>query len=389
MDLGRLPRPDAWAFAIVRSVSARATEDQTAAVEHGSGAVLIGGLIALYLSGIVFMQTVLYVRMYSASDPQKVKVLVGLVWSLDLLHSAMVCAANWQNLIVGFGDFDKLDYITWSIAVTVALTAATTFIVHCFFSHRIHTLSRGNWYITVPLISLALLRLASDTTPRPKRSAFRRQVAATVSTSEMIRLESFRGFVTGFGFVFTLGLATSTALDVLITGILCFYLRRRKSGLVRMDRIIGTLTLYTVENGLLTCLTTAVSLICWVRMQDNLIFLGLHLAISKLYANSFLASLNARKHLSGPASHSASDGYPLPVVFPQGYGVRNGSSAHGLAVAANRPAGRAGKPLQVSVNVEQTVHQDRGRSRTVSLDCGTPPAQGVGSLESFGKGETC
>ena len=72
-------------------------------------------------------------------------------------------------------------------------------------------------------------------------------------------------------YVFTLGLSTSTVLDVLITGILCFYLRRRRSGLAksvsarrceitplnasflhRMDRIISVLTLYTVENGMLT-----------------------------------------------------------------------------------------------------------------------------------------
>ena len=72
-------------------------------------------------------------------------------------------------------------------------------------------------------------------------------------------------------YVFTLGLSTSTILDILITGILCFYLRRRRSGMAklvnmrvkthvslttcappRMDRIISMLTLYTVENGMLT-----------------------------------------------------------------------------------------------------------------------------------------
>ncbi|KAK7682503.1 hypothetical protein QCA50_014303 [Cerrena zonata] len=66
-----------------------------------------------------------------------------------------------------------------------------------------------------------------------------------------------------------------------------------------MDNIIDSITLYTVENGLLTCLTTVISLICWLMMPHNLIFLGLHFVISKLYSNTFLATLNARNGLRG------------------------------------------------------------------------------------------
>ncbi|KAI0689677.1 hypothetical protein C8T65DRAFT_746074 [Cerioporus squamosus] len=62
-------------------------------------------------------------------------------------------------------------------------------------------------------------------------------------------------------YVFTLGLATSTAIEIIFTAILCDYLRQRKNGL---DSV-----------------TTAVALICWVRKSDNLVFLGLHLAINK------------------------------------------------------------------------------------------------------------
>ena len=37
--------------------------------------------------------------------------------ALDILHSAMICTANWQNLVVDYGEFITLDRITWSISV--------------------------------------------------------------------------------------------------------------------------------------------------------------------------------------------------------------------------------------------------------------------------------
>ncbi|KAH9855830.1 hypothetical protein C2E23DRAFT_552397 [Lenzites betulinus] len=309
---------------------------------HSSGAVLVGGLVALFLSGAVLLQVVLYCQMYPL-DSRKVKCMVALIWILDCIHSVMVGIANWQNLVANFGKFDGLDGITWSVAVTVALTATTTFLVHCFFSYRIHTLSRSNWWITAPLFSLATIRL----------------VAAGVSTSEMLRLKSFSQFVDRYSYVFTLGLSTSTLLDILITGTLCYYLRQRRSGLERMDHVIGMLTLYTVENGMLTCITTAISLVCWLAMPHNLIFLGLHLAISKMYANSFLASLNARRALSNRSQGSSGvDGFPLPVLLPSPYSPREPGAPWSPGTRSIGRSPPTQKPLHVNIEIEQTVHPE-------------------------------
>ena len=74
---------------------------------------------------------------------------------------------------------------------------------------------------------------------------------ADVNAFARIRLHSFEQFVKRYSvrllsspllfgkadlvqYVFTLGLGTSTVLDVLITGAMCFYLRRRKSGLAKL-----------------------------------------------------------------------------------------------------------------------------------------------------------
>ncbi|KAI1790438.1 hypothetical protein LXA43DRAFT_1148079 [Ganoderma leucocontextum] len=314
-----------------------ASDEDWDTLYNSSGAVLLGGLVALLespaywmvidvvsssssLSGSVFMQVVLYWRLYT-SDPIRTKSMVIFIWVLDLVHSMMVCIANWENLIANFGGFDNLDYITWSIAVTVALTALTTFTVHCFFSHRIHTLSRRNWYITVPLVTLASVRL----------------IAAVVSTTEMIRLRSFEGFVKYYGYVFTLGLSTSTVLDILITGILCLYLRRRRSGMAKMDRIISVLTLYTVENGMLTCDQQA---------------------------------LNARKSLSSRLESLSgnSEGFPMPVMFPTvHYSPRSPTTPWPPHAS---PTSDPTKSLQVNIDIEHTIHREASLAQPHEGDCG-------------------
>ena len=40
---------------------------------------------------------------------------VLVVWILDIVHSTMICTANWQNLVKNFGNWDGLDYITWQV----------------------------------------------------------------------------------------------------------------------------------------------------------------------------------------------------------------------------------------------------------------------------------
>ncbi|KAI9065550.1 hypothetical protein FKP32DRAFT_1567728 [Trametes sanguinea] len=321
-------------------------------LNHSPPPVLLGGLIALFLSGAVFMQVALYYQVYQ-TDRQRIKTLVLIIWLLDLTHSAMVCTANWENLIVHYGDVAALDSITWYFLFTLqrpspsyALTqAVTTVIVHCFYIQRIYSLSRGNWFIVAPLVlttaemyvegSLSA-RTASDRTFR-------------------IRIGNYPQFVAEFSWVFTLGLAVSSFLDVLITSIMCYYIRKGRTAFVRMNRIIDVLTLYTVENGMITCIATSLSLFFWLFMRSNFAFLGMHLAINKLYANSFLASLNARKVIANKSQGSGQghpgDGYAMPVMFPNSHTSRDHRRYGGLS--ASNP-----KTVEITIDVEQTVQRD-------------------------------
>ncbi|KAJ7212546.1 hypothetical protein GGX14DRAFT_84842 [Mycena pura] len=247
------------------------------------GPLLIGGSIALVLSGMVAVQCIVFYRLYPNEIRTRV-VAVLAIWILDILHSTFIVISLFNYLVDFFGDRSRIDHIPWSIGLTIVATAITTLIVHWYYCQKIFKSSNRNWWIVAPIVLLAFLRL----------------FAASVSTTEMIRLQRYSAFTEKYpGWVFTTGLSLSAGVDIIITCWLCYFLRRMRgrTASTTMAHVVDVLTLYTLENGLLTGLTVTASLICWVAMPNNLVFLGLHFVIGKLYANSFLISLNTRKAL--------------------------------------------------------------------------------------------
>jgi len=262
----------------------------------------------------------------------------------------MVSASSWFYLIENFGSSTVSDRIPWTIGATIALTAILTLIVHSFFAHRVYTLSGRSWLITAPIGVLALCRVGF----------------AMVTTSKLIRLKSFTLFTHTYSWVFTLGLSLAVSVDILIASSLCYFLNKSRTGFSSMDSVINSITLYTVETGLLTCIVTILSLVCWISMPDNLIFLGLHFAISKMYANALLATLNARTRLRG-RSHSASDPRDMGFRFPdRSHANRfslwtNPRSDHKLSVSS-----------KVHISVEKTVDIAEEDIHSPSVITGSP-----------------
>ncbi|KAJ7618655.1 hypothetical protein FB45DRAFT_1063261 [Roridomyces roridus] len=301
------------------------------------GALLVGGFFATMLSGVVILQTLWYFVTYK-SDSKGLKVLVLGVCVLDSIHTSFIWAAMWTYLVGRYGSFE-LDYIPWSISSTVLLTATVTFLVHCFFARRIWMLSRRNLLMVAPVVILALLRL----------------VSAFVSTYEMFHYKSYRLFKVHAFWIFTLGLSVSSAVDILITGLL-FYLfqsTRHESGHWHLNYILNKLSLYAFETGSLTCIGTVVSMICWVTMSDNLIFLGLHFVIGKLYASSLLVTLNTREAIRQAHSiGSSGERGQNPVLF---LARRRPSDTENINFAG--PATKVTE-LQVNVQTIASVHYD-------------------------------
>jgi len=157
-----------------------------------------------------------------------------------------------------------------------------TYLVHWFFIYRVFILSQKNYFIAAPLGLIASARLCF----------------ACLTTSKLIELGSLNRFVERFTWSFTTGLSLSAALDVLITGFMCYLLRSRRKEFSHMNQLLDTLILYAFENGVLTTLAASLTLITWLTMpHGNLIFMATHFVILKFYANSLLVTINARRKL--------------------------------------------------------------------------------------------
>ncbi|KAF8149301.1 hypothetical protein K438DRAFT_1988931 [Mycena galopus ATCC 62051] len=280
------------------------------------GPVLLGGAVALTLSGIVAAQCILFFKLYSNPDESGFKIaMVGLVWTLDAAQSAFILASLFDYFIVHFGDFRTESVIPCK---SKELVINRTNCLYCESPP-----SRNPW--------LRLKTWAAFSHPYPR-------------------------------LLFTAGLCLSAGTDMVITLCLCYYLRkiRKLSSSSVMKGILDTLTLYTLENGLITCLTTIAALTFWLILPGTSMTLGLNFVIGKLYPNSLLLLLNKRAELrdihSGDprvqcetSAHLASyytdfphrvpishyiDSFPLTLTPPPVYGYRPAfkmsQSAHSL-----------------------------------------------------------
>ncbi|KAG6819430.1 hypothetical protein H0H93_011957 [Arthromyces matolae] len=93
--------------------------------------------------------------------------------------------------------------------------------------------------------------------------------------------------------------ALSTAADILIAGSLCYMLHRARTGFKKSDSMINKLMLFVVNTGVLTSMCAVASLVCLIASPLTLAYATFYFCIGRLYTNSFLATLNARKAITG------------------------------------------------------------------------------------------
>ncbi|KAF9257204.1 hypothetical protein L218DRAFT_1006463 [Marasmius fiardii PR-910] len=339
---------------------------------YSHGALLIGGLMAFIFSGVVWVQCIVYFKLYP-QDSWKMKTMVSSVWLLDLVHSTFIAVSLVFYFVTFFGNDLIIDHIPWfvafhdvhdhdpshlsrSIALSIEATATQTMIAHLFFAHKIFKSSNRNYFLTTPIAILA----------------FTRFIAATITTSEMLKLKRYSAFSQRYpGWIFTLVLVLSAGVDIIITCCLFYHLRamRRQLGTTGLVQVVDTLALYTLESGLLTCVAATTTLVCWLTMPSNLIFLGLHFIIGKLYANTLLASLNTRKELRrmgpriiSPWSNTSLPGLPFDD-FPVPVSPRNHLALHPLETSYNPRSPKYNKssntmpPKTLEVNVQQIIER--------------------------------
>ncbi|KAG2342015.1 hypothetical protein BDR05DRAFT_949281 [Suillus weaverae] len=292
------------------------------------------------------MQFIVYCRIYFR-ESWRTKSLVIVIWLLDLSHSALVAVALWDSIIATYGDLSKVDTIPWCIGPTIELTYSPGF----DYLPRSKEVQKKKLTVAIPIVALAFGRL----------------IMASITNSEMLKLKSYNTFF-------------QPLVDIMITTFLCYFLRKNRPTFTDTMRIIDTLTFWTIQNGSMTSAAAIATLVCWKTMPSNRIFLGLHFVVAKFYANSLLATLNARKQIWNGKQYTPTDNQPMPIVFLEDFELGPDSSITqqgSLRVNAPQPKAVHQRGRLIQVNVEQIVESKvddcKGNDcKEVDMtDCGT------------------
>ncbi|KAI0071809.1 hypothetical protein K474DRAFT_493998 [Panus rudis PR-1116 ss-1] len=249
------------------------------------GGLLVTSFIMFTLYGITVAQSYIYL-LNSKDDPLWMRIMVGVVWILETLHSIFAIRWLYYMFITGFGNFEIVGKIHWSVGLVIILENCIVVIVEGFFIRRLWILSHGSWImlvVTIPLLIARIGLVACHTTA----------VGYALTSGTWVQFQAAR--------LPNITVEVSNALSASIDGIialsLIYYLYRGRSGVSRTDSIVRWLMSYAVNSGAMMMIVSLAIAITYVQVKDSLVFMGLVTIVSKLYANALLGTLNARTML--------------------------------------------------------------------------------------------
>lgn len=288
-------------------------------VDNTFGAFLIGVVVSATLYGVTCMQTWYYMSRYF-SDPWYIKLLVSAIFLSDSVHQALITHTVYTYLVTDFGNVGDIEKLVWSLSVEVLFNGFTGFMVQSFLTMRIYQLSNKNMIATASVLSLVIAEF----------------VTVIIYVAKAVQLTTFTQVPQIKALSMSVN-AVAAAGDLLITVFLCTFLQRSRTGFHQSDTLINKLVLFSISTGLLTSVCAVMSLISITVWPDTFIYVAFYFCLGRLYCNSLLATLNARKGIR----HDSCDNHMS-------------LSLHGARRPLNGPIGssRMGMPNDLSIKID-------------------------------------
>ncbi|KAJ7054298.1 hypothetical protein C8F01DRAFT_501821 [Mycena amicta] len=310
---------------------------QIPTLDNTLGAVFLGVMVSGMLFGSTTQQVYYYYHYYPY-DSLLHKTSVCVLWLLDALHMSLSISAAYHYGVRGFGDLFGLRQVIWSVKLLIAVNVLVVLIVQGLYAYRVWRLSGFHNGILRYLVAAVVL------------GGF---AIGIVTAVETYSLENFED-VTTISWAIEGSLAASTTIDCLNAAAMCYYLRKSK-GLGRaLNSRISTLMQYTLSCGVFTSACSISTLVTFILMPNNLIFLALTFLLTRLYVNSFMAMMNARPrrnqtdHLSAeyaPSEGAATQSMGLPYSFTGHGTVAQGSMGDIESQQERQPRPTANMPM--------------------------------------------
>lgn len=324
------------------------------------GAAFVGVIASSFVFGILSMQCYSYYDRYPLDRPFY-KILVAALWLLEAGHSFCSWHFFYHYVIEEWGNSLVIvtEPIIWTLAVQVVVSASVGTIVKGCFAMRVWRFSGHNIWITAAIILSTLIQLGFS-------------FWFTVAGLRLPSLANLNNIFTVA--IVALGLGVLT--DMLTAVAIAWYLRKLKTGYKNCDTLVNKLMAYAVNTGLLTGAFSIACLVTYGTMPNNFIFISLYFVLSKLYANSFLATLNTRLVLKGRGTDNAHETVPTflmvntntipPPLPPTARYVFTEASKLELAADSSPNKSAYCRPLEVDVHREIRIQEDsltKGSSR--------------------------
>ncbi|KAF5318631.1 hypothetical protein D9619_010715 [Psilocybe cf. subviscida] len=239
------------------------------------GPFLLGAGFNFTLYGVCILQTFLYFRKYSR-DPLRIRLLVAYLFVMETINSGCTMGVLYEPLALHYGDpvfFEKFPLmLTANALVTVLISTPAQF----FVAWRLKIVSRS-FVIPIVIIILAIVSL----------------VGGTKTSASVIKSQDY-GHYSSFTPTVTVWLASSAAADFFITIGLTWSLLKRDFGTKETEDKVTRIIRLTIQTGFVTMAFAIIDLTVFLARPRTTLNFIVDFALSKLYTNSLLSTLNAR-----------------------------------------------------------------------------------------------
>ncbi|KAH9933212.1 uncharacterized protein BXZ73DRAFT_46508 [Epithele typhae] len=239
------------------------------------GPIFIGVIFNTLLYGIMITQTYIYFTTFK-QDRTWMKAYVGLLFLCDTVNSAFDIAFLYIALINNFVSGPRLSFLSRDVHPSASSAQAIIgSLVQLFFAWRVKVLTNSTLAV-VFITACAIVSLLGG-------------MGTAIATHMMPEFAQLRRFKV----IVIIWLVSSAMADCLITFVLVRYLRGHKTGFGQTNDFLNKIIRITVQTGLITALCAIIDLVTFLLSSTG-IHLTFNLALSKLYTNSLMSTLNSR-----------------------------------------------------------------------------------------------
>jgi len=239
------------------------------------GPMLVGVFMNAVLYGVMLVQTVIYYQTYK-KDSTRMKLFVLFLFIAETLNTGFDLALIYEPLVQKYGTPPATTFFPLFLPTDPLLTVIISTPIQIFIAYRIKIISRASW-LAAAICALAI-------------ASFGGGIWLTVT---IIHIRRFAR-KPELHWPALLWLLASAIADVTITVSLTWNLAKRKTGFSGTDDAINRIIRLTIQTGFITAVFAILDVACFLALPHTTINFVWDFALSKLYTNALLSTLNAR-----------------------------------------------------------------------------------------------